>query len=74
MGQERSPGKPTTRRYSEAERERAVRGSGSCARNWERITAHRPGGEAVEILALKDLRLCSEKPFVLIMRCNGGRK
>jgi hypothetical protein len=28
----------------------------------------------VEILTLKDLRLCSEKPFVLIMRCNGGRK
>jgi len=25
MGQERSPGKPTTRRYSEAEKERAVR-------------------------------------------------
>ena len=25
MSQERSPGKPTTRRYSEAEKERAVR-------------------------------------------------
>ena len=25
MGQEKSPGKPTTRRYSEAEKERAVR-------------------------------------------------